>query len=242
MNTVPLLETRGLSFAYHSEPVLSAVDFAVREGDFVSIIGANGAGKSTLLRLLLGELAPDSGQVLLLGHPVAKFRGWSGIGYVPQSGISLADGFPATAAEVVTMGLYSQIGRLRLPGKAHRQQALAALALVEMDSLADRMIGKLSGGQIQRVLIARALAGKSRILLLDEPTTGVDAQNALALYQLLQRLNRDQGMTVVMVTHDLARATPYVTRTLCLEHGSVVELDKAQIARELEHKHHHPGC
>lgn len=234
-----MIQVQDVRFAYHSEPVLRGATFSVEQGDFVSIIGSNGAGKSTLLRLLLGELTSDSGQIQLLGTLVAQFRAWNQIGYVPQSGAGLAEGFPATALEVVTMGLYSRIGKLRLPGKAHKAEALAALAQVEMADFAGQMVGQLSGGQIQRVLIARALAGQSRLLLLDEPATGVDQDAVLSLYRLLQELNQRSGMTVVMVTHDIARATPYVTRTLCLEEGTVVELCKEQIAMEMEHKHKH---
>lgn len=237
--TETMLRVRELRFAYHSEPVLAGVDFAVSKGDFLSIIGSNGAGKSTLLKLLLGELAPDSGEIFLLEQPIRQFRRWPLIGYVSQSGTSLADGFPATAAEVVAMGLYSRIGPLKLPGKWYKQQVLAALELVEMNGYANRMIGKLSGGQVQRVLIARALAGQSRLLLLDEPTTGVDTASTQSLYALLQRLNREQQLTIVMVTHDIARSTPFVTRTLCLEEGSIVELDKDQIAHEMSHRHKH---
>lgn len=236
---VPVLAAQNLSFAYRNEPVLRDVCFSVSAGDFVSVIGSNGAGKSTLLKLLLGELSPDSGEILLLGTEISRFRDWPAIGYVPQGGTALADGFPATTLEVVSMGLYKKIGPLRPLGKRHRALAKDALALVGMEDYAGRLIGKLSGGQIQRVLIARALVSDSRVLVLDEPTTGVDAPSALALYELLRTINRERGLTVIMVTHDFARAAPYVTRTLCLEHGTMVELDEAQLSLEMEHRHKH---
>lgn len=229
-----LIETRMLCFSRREERILQMVSFAIRRGDFVAVIGANGAGKSTLLELLLGELTPDSGQAMLYGTPVAQFREWPRIGYVPQNGVSLADGFPATVAEIVDSG----IG----PGwRGNRPEAVkAALAMVGMGEYARRMIGKLSGGQTQRVLIARALAGSSEILLLDEPTTGVDSQSSEALYTLLQTLNRERSLTILAVTHDIARLSAFCTRTLCLEHGSLVELDKEQLSHELAHRHHHP--
>lgn len=234
-----ILETRGLTFAYRDEPVLRGVRFAVSRGDFMSVIGSNGAGKSTLLKLLLGELEPDEGEIFLMGKPLRSFHEWRRIGYVPQNGAGLADGFPATAAEVAEMGLYGRIGPVRLPGRAHRRLAREALALVGMEAYADRMVGRLSGGQIQRVLIARALAAESELLLLDEPATGVDAGAADALYELLDRLNRERGMTVLMVTHDLQRVAELAARTLCLERGTVVELDCAQLEHELAHRHKH---
>lgn len=240
MDNPACIEARGLRFSYRGDPVLRQVDFTVRAGDFVAVIGANGAGKSTLLRLLLGEIAPDAGEIFLFDRPVERFRDWPRIGYVPQGGAGLAEGFPATAAEVAGMGLYRSIGPLRLPGREHRRRAREALAAVGMEDCADCLISRLSGGQMQRVLIARALAGNSDLLLLDEPVSGVDGDATLALYELLRRLRAEQGLTVVMVTHDVARAALYATRTLCLEQGSVVELDREQLDHELEHRHRHP--
>jgi zinc transport system ATP-binding protein len=215
MNT-PAIRASKLSFSYENQPVLHDLSFEVSAGDFVSLIGSNGAGKSTLLRLLLHELEPDSGMIELLGMPLSKFRDWYRIGYVSQNGISLAEGFPATAAEIVALGLYHEIGPLRFMNKSHRQRVQAALSLVEMADYANRGIGTLSGGQIQRVLIARALAGKSELLLLDEPTTGVDSAASTALYQLLAALCRDENLAVLMVTHDIERAEAYSNRTIGL--------------------------
>lgn len=238
--SAPVMEVRGLTFAYRQERVLQDVSFSIMPGDFVVVIGANGAGKSTLLRLMLGELEPLRGEVRLFGESIAQFRQWQLIGVVPQGGTALADGFPATVAEVVAMGLYRHSGPLRLPAKGGRQNVQQALASVGMEGFSSRRVGQLSGGQIQRVLLARALVGESKLLLLDEPTTGVDAEATEALYQLLQKLNREQGLTVIMVTHDVRRAASYAGRTLCLEHGSVVELDRCQLEYELEHRHQHP--
>lgn len=235
----PLMQVQKLSFAYQQEMILQKISFSIYPGDFVALIGTNGAGKSTLMRILLGELSAHSGQVTLFGTPVEAFHNWPAIGYVPQGGGALAEGFPATVEEVVGMGMYAAYKAWR-GGKERKQRIMDALTAVEMQAFAGHMIGKLSGGQVQRVLIARALAGKSRMLLLDEPTTGVDTATTIALYQLLQTLNREQALTVLMVTHDIARAMPYTTRTLCLEQGSVVELEKDQIAHELAHRHQHP--
>lgn len=235
-----IIEVDAVSFGYGAVPVLDRVSFVVERGDFVSIIGGNGAGKTTLLKLLLRELAPSSGAIRLLGEDVRHFRRWSKIGYVPQGGLQGAAGFPATALEVVGLNLYAQTGFLALPRRSHRERALEALRQVGMADHARQLIGTLSGGQLQRTMIARVLVSDPAVLLLDEPTTGIDGDSTLALYELLRQLNRDRGLTVVMVTHDVARARHYVDRALCLEESSMVELTPGQLDQELHHRHRHP--
>lgn len=237
-----IIEADNLTFAYTGEPILHSVSFRVNKGDFVAIIGSNGTGKSTLLRLLLGELSPQKGSVRVLGQEVGQLRDWTKIGYVPQNAAAAAEGFPASVLEVVSANLYAQVGFLQRAKKEHRSLALTALEQVGMRDKANELIGNLSGGQQQRVMLARVLVGQPDCMLLDEPTTGVDAASSQSLYQLLEKLNRETGLTVVMVTHDIARASCYVTRTLCLEHGTMVELDREQLTHELSHKHSHPQC
>lgn len=235
-----VIEAKELCFGYGSELILDRIGFCIHQGEFVGIIGSNGTGKSTLLKLLLAQLEPVSGEIRLLEQDIRAFKQWSKIGYVAQNGIAAAASFPATAAEVVQANLFSQIGLLRLPRKEHREQALHALELVGMQDYAKRLIGNLSGGQQQRVMLARVLVNQPALMLLDEPTTGIDAKSAEALYELLQRLNRESGIAVVMVTHDVARTSSYAGRMLCLENGSIVELDRHQLDEELFHKHKHP--
>jgi zinc transport system ATP-binding protein len=235
-----IVGTENLCFAYGSEPVFSQISLSVSGGDFVCLIGANGSGKSTLLRVLLGELEPLSGSVRLFGRDARHFGEWPRIGFLPQSGAAARAGFPATAEEVVMANLFSRIGFMRFPKKAHREMARAALRQVGMEAHAGRLIGKLSGGQRQRVMLARVLAGAPELLLLDEPTTGVDAETVASLLDLLARLNAESGMTIVMVTHDAARAARYASKFLCLEEGSIVELGRAQINDEMLHRHKHP--
>ncbi len=237
-----IIEVENLSFGYSGAPILNNIGFSVFEGDFAAVIGSNGAGKSTLLKLLLGELSPVKGNIRLLGEDVRRFRAWPKIGYVPQNAATNAAGFPATAEEIVSANLYSQIGLLRPIRKEHVLRAKEALALVGMQDHAQSLIGNLSGGQQQRVMLARVLVNNPAVMLLDEPTTGVDAAAAQSLYRLLAGLNHETGITIMMVTHDIASAAGYVTRTLCLEQGSVVELDRGQLEHELSHKHKHPRC
>lgn len=236
-----VIEAENLGFSYGGEMVFSGVGFAVNEGDFVAVIGSNGAGKSTLMRLMLGELTPSQGNVRVFGTDATRFHGWPRIGYVPQNAARAGQDFPASVREVVEANLYGKAGLFRLPGRALKAQAAEALRQVGMDGFERRPIGQLSGGQQQRVMLARVLAGQPEAMLLDEPTGGVDALTVDALYDLLARLNRDRGMTIVMVTHDVGRASSIASRVLCLEEGSLVELPPCQLMEELKHRHKHPG-
>lgn len=229
-----------VSFNYGNEPILDKIGFDVFKGDFVALIGSNGTGKSTLLKILLGELTPSDGSITLLGENIRQFKSWSKIGYVSQHGSSFGSSFPATAEEIVKANLFAQIGLMRFPAKHHLEKTRQALAQVGMSNYGKRLIGNLSGGQQQRVMIARVLVNDPQILLLDEPTTGIDAKSSESLYHLLHRLNRENGLTIIMVTHDVVRSLPHVGRIFCLEAGSLLELDHAQIKTELSHKHKHP--
>lgn len=235
-----LIEVDKVTFKYENEPVLDEICFSVQKGDFLGIIGSNGTGKSTLLKLLLGELLPFSGTIRLFEEDVRQFKSWSKIGYLPQNAIAKNAGFPATAEEIVMANLFSEIGLFSFPQKKHREKVEKTLELVGMKHCANTLIGKLSGGQQQRVMLAKLLVAEPQIMLLDEPTSGVDAKTSQALYELLLKLNKETGLTIIMVTHDIAKAFNYVSRTLCLEEGSIVELDKKQINEELSHKHKHP--
>ena len=237
MNT--LVEVTDLGFQYAKEAVFSNVGFSIQAGDFVALTGPNGAGKSTLLKLLLGELPLQKGTVTLFGQDIGRFRQWPKMGYMPQNGVAVGANFPASVFEVVQANLFSQIGLMRMPNKTHRQMVINALAQVGMQAYAKRPFSKLSGGQQQRVLLARVLVNDPALLIMDEPTTGIDATGVKDLLNQLAFLNQVQKATILMVTHDVARAAAYATRTLCLEEGTLVELSKGQIKHELEHKHHH---
>ena len=236
-----MIEAENLGFAYGGEMVFSGVNFTVNEGDFVAVIGSNGAGKSTLMRLMLGELTPSQGRVRIFGTDVPRFRHWPRIGYVPQNASRVGQDFPASVREIVEANLYGRAGLFRLPGRALKAKAAEALRQVGMEGFGKRPISELSGGQQQRVMLARVLAGEPEAMLLDEPTSGVDTATIDELYGLLTRLNRERGMTLVMVTHDVARATGIASRVLCLEEGSLVELPPCQVMEELRHRHKHPG-
>lgn len=214
-----MIELKNVSFGYGKDCILHDVNFIVKRQEYVGIIGANGAGKSTLMKLILGQLTPESGEI---------FVHTSRIGYVPQVGFSGAANFPANVEEVVMTGLHSEIGMFHLPKKEHKKKVFTVLELVGMQEYRKRMLSELSGGQQQRVMIARALIGGPELLVLDEPLTGIDKEAGQQLYDLLSKLNREYGMTIVMVTHNMEQVASYTNRFYHVSNGSV-HLDKSSI-------------
>lgn len=235
-----VIEASDLEFHYGQNLIFSNVNFNVQKGDFVSLIGANGSGKSTLLNLLLGEKSPSNGKIRLFNENIEDFKDWPRIGYVPQTGFGLSKDFPASCQEIVRTNLFPEIGLFKPGSKEHRDRVLDALELVNMKDYAKRLIGQLSGGQIQRVMIARVLVNNPDIMILDEPATGIDAETVRLLYELLWKLNKEKNITIVMVTHDTPNTIDYSNRIMCLEEGSLLELDKMDLKKELEHRHTHP--
>ncbi|MEM7480712.1 MAG: metal ABC transporter ATP-binding protein [Acidobacteriota bacterium] len=206
------LEVHDLTVAYRTQPVLWDIDLELPAGQLIAIVGPNGAGKSTLLKAVLGLVKPITGWVKVFQAPYKQRRSW--VGYVPQRE-SVDWDFPTSALDVVTMGLYGQLGWFRRPGPAQRQVALDCLAKVGMEDYAGRQISQLSGGQQQRVFLARALAQDARLYLMDEPFAGVDATTERAILELLKEL-RDRGRTVIAVHHDLQTVAEYFDHVVLL--------------------------
>jgi zinc transport system ATP-binding protein len=218
--TPPAVELRGGSAAYDGTLALREVDLRVDVGELVAVLGANGSGKSTLVRCLLGLTPLASGSLELFGTPLARFSAWERIGYVPQR-VGAASGVPATVGEVVASGRLARLRRFARRSAADRAAVADALELVHLADRAGDNVATLSGGQQQRVLIARALAGEPELLVLDEPTSGVDADNASALAGALGALV-ERGVAVVLVAHELGPAAPLVRRAVVLAHGRVL--------------------
>ncbi|MBB1075427.1 ABC transporter ATP-binding protein [Rhodoferax sp. 4810] len=209
--TLPVIHSNQLGFCYGSTVVLDAVDLTVQRGEFIGIVGPNGGGKSTLLKLMLGLLKPTSGHLTVLGQAPRQVR--RQVGYVPQYP-GFARDFPITVEDVVLMG---RLGIGNIWGRyqpADRHAAQQALVEVEAIELAQRPIGTLSGGQTQRVLLARALVSEPEILLLDEPTANIDQRVEGEIFELLAALN--SRLTIVVVSHDIAFISHYVNRVACL--------------------------
>lgn len=202
-------------YSYNHERAVEEVSLQVRRGDFLGIIGPNGSGKTTLLRIILGLLHPECGHVRLFGTNLRSFHNWQRVGYVPQKA-AFESRFPASAFEVAISGRSGVAGLGRKFDARDRALALHALETVGMAGEQNRLIGGLSAGQQQRVLIARALASGPELLVLDEPTVGVDLDAQDQFYGLLRRLNRDMQTTLVLVSHDVAVIAKEVTQLACL--------------------------
>ncbi len=203
--TINALDLQNLSVTYHNKPALNRIGFSIPQGVLAAIVGPNGAGKSTLIKAALDLIPRVSGDIRFFGMPYAQAR--KRIGYVPQRG-SVDWDFPTSVQDVVTMGLYGQLGWLRRPGTAERRAALAALVQVGLVECADRQIGQLSGGQQQRTFLARALVQDADLYFMDEPFAAVDAPTERAIVDVLRGL-RARGKTVIVVHHDLQTVTDY---------------------------------
>lgn len=210
-----MIEFKNLYFTYEKEFVLNDINLRIEPGQYVALIGDNGAGKSTLLRLLIGDLKTSRGQMTIS-------KEFNRIGYVPQNTLNRQLNFPATVLEIVVGNLYQDIGLFRLATNKHRQQAMEALALVNMLDYKDELISNLSGGQQQRVMLARALVNKPNLVILDEPTSGVDRKSSKHFYETLSLLNKE-GLTILLVTHNVDHLVKEVT--------DIYELDEGHLER-----------
>lgn len=211
-----IIEIDKVSFSYDKKDVLENVTLQIPNGAFLGLVGPNGSGKSTLTKIILGLLKPRTGNVKLFGTPIEQFKDWSRIGYVSQKASSFNTGFPATVLEVVMSGLTSKVGLFHFLTKEHKRKALDAIDSVGMTEFRNRNIGELSGGQQQRVFIARALVSDPDLLILDEPTVGVDVKNVETFYGMLATLNKNKNITLFMITHDIGTITEHATQVACL--------------------------
>lgn len=252
----PIIQIKQLSYRYEKENVLQNIDFTVPNGSFLAVVGPNGSGKSTLLKLILGLLKVQEGEIKIFGDDITRFKDWHLIGFVSQKANSFNTGFPATVYEVVGSGLTKKIGLFKFLKQADHRKIKEAIQSVGLEKYMHRNIGELSGGQQQRVFIARALVSEPKLLILDEPTVGVDAQNVQSFYEMLEELNKVRGITLILVTHDIGTISEKVTHVACLNkhlhfHGKAEEFEKLQRSEMsqfyghdvhlLTHEHHHEG-
>ncbi len=208
-----VVELADVSFGYTSTPVVEDISVSIDAGEYVAVVGPNGSGKSTLMQLLLGLLEPDAGTAELFGVDATAFDDGARVGYVAQRAGTSRE-MPITVREVVKMGRFPHVGFGRLSA-ADWRIVHRAIDTVGMSAFADRRITQLSGGQRQRAFIARALAGEADLLVLDEPTVGVDTESVDAFYGLLESLH-DDGITVLLIEHDLQAVTEHAERVICL--------------------------
>lgn len=237
-----VLEVKDLSFSYPDKSILHRLSFDVDSGDFMCIVGTNGTGKSTLLKLILNQLSPLEGEIKLLGTNSEKYKDFASIAYVSQKATNINRDFPATVEEVVSLGLYSKKGLFKRNTKEDKKLIDSALERVGMLDYKHRQIGYLSGGQQQRVFIAKALISNPRIIFLDEPTTGIDIRAVDSICCLLGDLNKNSGITIVMVTHDISSIIYHSNKILVLSEdgsGEVMTSEEFNSQSMLAHVHHH---
>ena len=203
-----LIVCRDASLGYEGQSVLAHLDLTIRAGDYLCIVGDNGSGKSTLLRGLLGLLSPQSGEILR-----APERRQGAVGYLPQQTIVQRD-FPASVQEIVLSGCQSRCGLRPFYSREEKQLAQDAMRKMQIGSLAKCCYRELSGGQQQRVLLARALCATRKMLLLDEPVSGLDPKVTTEMYHLIEKLNQQEGITVLMISHDIQAAVCYASHIL----------------------------
>lgn len=252
-----IIEIKNLSYRYEKENVLEDINLTIPRGAFVGIVGPNGSGKSTLLKLILGLLKPTVGEIRLFGVDINQFKDRESIGFVSQKANSFNTGFPATVKEVVASGLTKKLGLFKFMKKEDHNLVESAIESVDLTRFMNRNIGELSGGQQQRVFIARALVSNPKLLILDEPTVGVDAQTVDSFYNLLEKLNKLQGITLLLVTHDIGSVSDKVTHVACLNqhlffHGKAEEFEQFKLndlspfygydVQLLSHHHQHKGA
>ena len=202
------LTCQNLCVGYHGKPVLQDLSFQVFAGDYLCVVGENGSGKSTLMKTILGLQPPISGRILT-GDGLRKNE----IGYLPQQTMVQKD-FPASVREIVLSGCQGRCGSRPFYNKEEKQLALDAMDKMQITQLAKRCYRELSGGQQQRVLLARALCATQKMLLLDEPVSGLDPKVTAEMYALIEKLNCEDGITVIMISHDVAAAVQYASHIL----------------------------
>lgn len=215
-----VITLESLAIGYDGQAVLSGISLAIARGSFTAILGANGTGKSTLLKTLLGLQPAVSGQI--------KITPPAGFGYVPQA-TQFDPLYPLTGFDVALMGIFGRVGPMRFPSRAEKDFVRDCLRATAAEEFAKKKFSQLSGGQKQRVLIARALATKPDILVLDEPTAGVDVAATHALLEFISQIHEERKLTVLLVTHDLPLVKKHAQQIIWLHdgqvlHGSVAEL------------------
>ena len=248
---LPIFDVKNLNFSVGSQNILSDISFEIFQAEYIAIIGPNGGGKTTLIRILLGLDKPTSGNVMIFGKSIKKFKEWYKIGYVPQRATLVDANFPGTVEDIVNMGRTSQRKLFSSMSEIDKESVIDAMHKMDVYELKDKMVGTLSGGQRQRVMIARALASKPEILILDEPNTGVDMLSQKRFYALLRQLNIEEKITIVFITHDIGVIADDIARLFTINEKAIICNDPKKVMScddmsklygidaHLIHNHHH---
>ena len=215
------IEIKDLKFGYNENLILKNVNLSLDEGDFAVIAGENGSGKSTLIKLILGELKKDSGSIKLFGIDMEDFKNFDKVGYVPQLNEAIKVAFPVSAREYVGLNLYKEFSIFNTITKKSKSKVENTFATLNIENLIDRPFNKLSGGQAQRVMIARAMVNNPDILILDEPTVGIDQKSKEDFLDLLVHLNTHHNISILMITHEMDILGDYVDKVFKLKGGVI---------------------
>ena len=238
-----IIEVKNISVSYNHSEVLKDISFSVEPSDFIGLVGPNGAGKTTLIKVIFGLLPVTSGSIELFGRPQKKFSAWGKIGYLPQQLSSINSLFPATVEEVILLGLLSQ---KKYPKKITNTDIIKADNIAEQLKITDlkkRMLYELSGGQQQKVLLARSLVSLPELLIFDEPSTALDPDSRESFFQLIQELNKKSGIAIILITHDTGYIGRYADKLLYLDRkmvyfGKFSDFCKSEKMRSYFGEHH----
>ena len=232
------IDVQNLNFSYNGNPVLENVSFSVKDGEYLGIIGPNGGGKTTLIKIILGLLKPDTGSVKIFGKDIKTFKERALIGYVPQRISQSIPQFPATVEEIVRSGRTARVGLFKRFSEQDKIAIEKAMETADVVKHRARLINELSGGERQRVFIARSLAGEPKMLILDEPSVGVDIAAQEKFYTFIEDLNQNHGLAIIFVSHDIDVVAHEVKCLLCLNkslvcHGLPREFMKEEYLEKL---------
>lgn len=217
-----VIKIKNLNFGYNEKLILNDINLRVESGDFLAISGQNGSGKTTLIKILTGELKKQSGEIIILGQPIEKIDDFRRLGYVPQLSESKDITFPLTCFEYVILNLYREFNIFKRPTKEAIRKTNDIFRRLNIENLKDRPFNKLSGGQQQRVMIARAMVANPEILILDEPTVGIDQKSKVEFLDILGHLNKKHGITILIISHEMDLIDDFVSKTMVLKEGRLV--------------------
>ena len=247
MKDETIIKIKDVSYSYNSVNVLEDVSFNVNSGDYVGIIGPNGSGKSTLLKIILGLIKPDKGSITISGKKLTNALDSCRVGYVSQRISQESQDLPATLYEVVESGLIAK-EKLFSNSRQHKDKILQAISISGLKGNENKLIGQLSGGQRQKAFVARAIASDPQILILDEPFVGVDLASQDDFYRFLKKLNKDKGLTIIFVSHDIDIISGQASRIIALNRsivytGEAEKFDEKQLVDNIygpkfTHIHH----
>lgn len=212
-----VIKVENLTIAYNQNEVVKNVSFEIDKGDYIGLAGPNGAGKTTLIKAILGLIPTKNGNISLFGESINHFNKWNKIGYLPQKFTTVNKIFPATVKEVVALGLLSQKRWFKSISKSDFLKADEILNELGIGNLSNKMISQLSGGQQQKVYLARALVSNPEVLIFDEPSTALDPKSRESFFQMIEKLNKQNNITVILITHDTGYIGKYANKLLYID-------------------------